>query len=895
MRAIRTVLVAIVLSPLAAGQGWLDTARWYVPSQPGEFHYVADFNGDGFDDVVRFNGVPGSPTDWTAFQVCFNDGLGDFPTQGPLVSLPVSSDFFRPLDVNGLRRLRDVTGDGLPDVLVLQESAGFTQDIALHVYPALGGGAFGAPVAIPLVGDLHAITLGQADGDAALEIAIVDEINHSESTRWYDWTGAGFSASAEAFIFGGIASPGAALLAALDLDGDGDDDLVFGQQFGPSLRRLDTVAGTPVVGAVYVVGSTNAHSLFPYVVDLAGGSAQDLLVAEVVTGGAEFWLVPMLHVGSDLLAGAKQHFAAGGTVFGQAFEPCDWDEDGDTDLLAFAWQEPGSSVDALLAMFRNDGSDGFGTGPVAKADLMYAGGQTGLVATDLDHDGHLDYVGPQSAYFGRGRFENSLAQITSFYYGTDPRLVRDAEGDGDLDYFFASGGARLNDGTGAFPGLVAMPALPPGKLFNGCTAIGDVTGDGLVDFIESLQNPPVDMFHPATFAEMRLIVDDGLGHLVDAGTANAASMSPVSRATSLVLDFDDDGDDDVWGNAPGFWANDGAGHFGTFVPLPVGPVEACASGDVDGDGDTDLVGVGWPDQLVVLERTALLTYVPTVVHEDIAALDADSVTLADHDLDGDLDLSCATSWSDKVLLFANDGAGGFAASATLSTDISIGMDPVLAYHAFADVDGDGIPDLLAGPKSTNASFPGKVALFRGLRGPGYEPARWYVGSAMGGVGDADGDGDIDLLGRSIVRSRLFEGPADGIIRQYGAGTPGAGGAVPVLGAAGPLRPGSSTAAVRLRRAAGGVPVFLLYGFAEAAIPNSPFAGTTLFVQPPFFMVLLYASGAPGAPGQGTVDLPLGPLLPAAAGLTVFHEAAIFQPGPPKKKLVSNGLQLTYGF
>jgi hypothetical protein len=899
MDAIRTALAAAVLSSFAAGQGWLDTARWYVPPQPGEFHYLADFNGDGFDDVVRFNGVPGSPTDWTGFQVLFNDGLGDFTTQGPLVSLPVSPDFFRPVDGSGLRRLRDVTGDGRPDVLVLDETSTFTQDVALRVYPGLGGGAFGAPIAIPLVGDFNAIALGQIDADPEFEIAMLDEINFSESTRWYDWNGASFTASAEALYVGGIGGATAAGMVALDLDGDGDDDLVFGQVGGqaPSgnLKRMDTVAGSPVVGASYPINLGSGHALFPFVVDLAGGGAQDLLVVESVLGGFEFWLVPVLHVGSDLVPGAKQHLTSEwGPVYGSFFEPCDWDQDGDPDLLAFAWPEPGTSADKALAMFRNDGSDGFGTGPVAQVDLMYAGGFTGLGATDLDHDGHLDYVGPQTAYFGRGRFENSLAPITSFFYGADPRLVRDAEGDGDLDYFFAGGGSRLNDGTGAFPGIVGFPAVPAGKQTTGCTAIGDLTGDGLVDFVQLLQNPPIDIFHPPTFAEMRLIVDDGLGHYVDGGVANLSPMSPFSRSTCLVLDFDGDGDNDVWGQTPGFWSNDGSGHFGDFVPLAVSQTEACAAGDLDGDGDTDLVGVAWPDQLAVLLRTGPLTYSVTIVHEDVSALEADSVTLADHDLDGDLDLSCATSWSDSVLLFANDGAGDFTPSATLSADAAAGIDPPLAYHAFGDVDGDGISDLLAGPRSVNFSFPNKVALFRGLSGSGYEPVRWYVGSGMGGAGDADGDGDLDLLGRSVVRSRLFDGPADGIIRQYGTGSPGAGGSVPVLGASGPLRPGSTTASLRLRRATGGVPLLLLYGLTEGAIPNSPFQDTTLYVQPPFFTLLLFAGGPLGAPGQGTLSLNLGTALPAAAGLTIFHQAAIFEPGTPKTKLVSNGLQLTYG-
>ena len=894
MLSIRIAIATAVLSSFAAGQGWLDTARWYVPPQPGELQYLGDFNADGFDDVVRFNGVPGTPTNWTGFQVLLNDGLGDFTTQGPLVSFPVSPDHYRPVDGQSVRRSRDVTGDGRPDVLVLQETSGFTLDVALRVYPGLGGGAFGAPVPIPLVGDLTGIALGQIDADPAFEIAMVDEINFSESTRWYDWNGAGFTASAEALWLGGIGGATVAGMVALDLDFDGDDDLVYGQFNGPRLIRLDTVAGAPVIGTVFMLG-TAGNALTPLLVDLAGGGAQDLLVVDSMTGGFQFGLQPVLHVGSDLVPGAKQSILSEwGSVYGAFFEPCDWDEDGDPDLAAFAWPEPGTSDDKALAFFENDGSDNFGAAPVANVDLMYAGDFTGTGATDLDHDGHLDYVGPQTAYFGRGRFENSLAPILSFYYGSDPALVRDAEGDGDLDYFFAGGASRLNDGTGAFPVIVGLPPVPPGKQTTGCTSIGDLTGDGLADFVQLLQNPPIDIFHPPTFSHMRLIVDDGLGHYVDGGVANASLMSPFGRSLSLVLDFDGDGDNDVWGQTPGFWSNDGAGHFGPFVPLAVGQTEACAAGDLDGDGDTDLVGVAWPDQLAVLLRTAPLTYSVTIVHEDISMLEADSVTLADHDQDGDLDLSCATSWSDSVLLFANDGAGHFTATETLIADAVAGMDPPLDFHAFGDVDGDGITDLLAGPKSINFSFPNKVALFRGLPGSGYEPVRWYVGSGIGGVGDADGDGDLDLLGRSVVRSRLFDGPSDGIIRQYGAGTPGAGGSVPVLGASGPLRPGSTTASLRLRRATGGVPLLLLYGLTEDTVPNSPFQGTTLYVQPPFFTLLLFAGGAPGAPGKGTLTLNLGPALPAAAGLTIFHQAAIFEPGTPKTKLVSNGLQLTYG-
>jgi hypothetical protein len=314
---------------------------------------------------------------------------------------------------------------------------------------------------------------------------------------------------------------------------------------------------------------------------------------------------------------------------------------------------------------------------------------------------------------------------------------------------------------------------------------------------------------------------------------------------------------------------------------------------VDGDGDADLAAHGWPQKLVLFTHTAPATYASSVVYEDPTSLDPDSITLADQDADGDLDLAVATSWSDTLLLFGNDGAGGFTQTATLSTDLVSGVDPVLSAHAFQDVDGDGVIDLLAGPKGTPNGFPDKVALFRGLPGGGYEPARWYVGAGMGRAADVDGDGDLDLVGRSVVRSRLFDGPTDGIIRQYGTGTPALSEVSPVLGAAGPLRPGSATAAMRVSRAVGGKLALLLYGLGEAALPGKPFADATLWVQPPFNTLLLVLDGPVGVHGKGSLNLGLTPVLPAVVGITVFHQLAVFG-GAGNGKSTSNGLQLTYG-
>ena len=896
-------LVALFAVP-AAAQGWLDTARWYVQPQAGEFHYVADVNGDTFDDLVWFAGLPGTPTDWTGFKVFFNDGTGDFPTQGPLVSLPVSSGYFRPVDIDGLRRLGDVTGDGQVDVLVLEEPSGFTPDVALHVYPGLGGGAFGAPVSIPMAGDFDAIALGQADGDAALEVAIVDEVGSSESTRWWDWNGAGFTGSAEAFIFGGILSPRASFMVALDLDRDGDDDLVFGQDSGLNLRVLDTVGGVPVVGQILTVGSGSPDGVYPYLIDLVGGGPADLLVAEVTYGSSVFGLTPVLNVGGTLVAGAKQPFTGEGAVYGQTFDTGDWDGDGDADVLSFAWQEPGSSVDAIAAFFENDGADQWGTAPVSKADLRYAGGQTPLGLLDLDHDGHLDAVGPQSAWFGRGRFEDSLVEVTNFFYEEGPPAVLDHEGDGDLDLFHrvglfvVPGFVKVNDGTGAFPGHVGLPAPPAGKTVNPAVAIADLTGDGLPDFLAAWYVPSSPPFLPPTFEQMRLYADNGLGGFADAGTASSTAILPFARKMLVAHDVDLDGDNDLFDTdfTLVYRPNDGAGHFDPAILLVAAQHEVGAVADLDADGDFDLAAYGWPNSVVVEEHVGALAFLAHVVHEDAGSIEADSITLADPDLDGDLDLACATQWSDTLRLFENDGSLGFTLAATLSTDVAISFSSEFTGTTllFDDIDGDGVTDLLAGAESGSFDEAEMVALFHGAGGGfAFEPVRWYVGAEMGPPGDLDGDGDLDLSGQGIVRSRRFEGPEAGVIRQYGTGTAATSGVAPLLGAVGPLSPGSATAELRVRRGVGGKLALLLYSLGEAAIPGQPFVASTLYVQPPYFTLLLVLGGTPGAQGQGTLDLSLTPVLPVVTGLTVYHQLAVFG-GAGNGKTTSNGLQLTYG-
>ena len=163
------------------------------------------------------------------------------------------------------------------------------------------------------------------------------------------------------------------------------------------------------------------------------------------------------------------------------------------------------------------------------------------------------------------------------------------------------------------------------------------------------------------------------------------------------------------------------------------------------------------------------------------------------------------------------------------------------------------------------------------------------------LADLDGDGDEDLIGDTVVDNARFVAPTSGVRRQYGSGVPGTGGAIPVLGAAGPLRFGEAPE-VRLTGALGGTMGILAVGVSEVVIPNSPFPGLTSYVDAtdvPFVMVPLPIGGPTGVAGAGELIIPVGVTLSMINGL-YSHQYFLFDPGSPSLLTATNGLMLLYG-
>jgi hypothetical protein len=236
-----------------------------------------------------------------------------------------------------------------------------------------------------------------------------------------------------------------------------------------------------------------------------------------------------------------------------------------------------------------------------------------------------------------------------------------------------------------------------------------------------------------------------------------------------VGDIDSDGDLDIcFANGGGYstlgallkpriYVNNGSGVFADETDARAAGVTGCFRsaefGDVDGDGDLDLIlsqDFNRPARLLInsgsgtfLDQSA--ARIPT------GGLSSARATFGDVDSDGDLDLALCNSGTSSRFgtngqprLWINSGAGVFAdetAARLPAGNIAQQMDIL-----FFDADGDLDLDLFV---VTRATSPGQSRLWRndgtgrftgGVTFPNDASAYAYD------AGDIDGDGDLDLIG-----------------------------------------------------------------------------------------------------------------------------------------------------
>ncbi len=202
------------------------------------------------------------------------------------------------------------------------------------------------------------------------------------------------------------------------------------------------------------------------------------------------------------------------------------------------------------------------------------------------------------------------------------------------------------------------------------------------------------------------------------------------------------------------YTNDGTGTFTDVSALAVGGhigrIRQVALGDIDADGDLDLYapdGAGDPGALFVNDGTGVFTDEALTRLPPLSA-NVGAVRFGDVDGDGDLDLVVGDGYAQgngaqqHAHLLLNDGAGTFTdASAQLPTSTR-GVDP--DDIDLLDVDRDFDLDILINPHSGDNSLwvnDGTGTFTDATAGLASQPGGFHYNPS---ACDVDGDGDLDL-------------------------------------------------------------------------------------------------------------------------------------------------------
>lgn len=751
----------------------VDVVAPYVPSavrdgersSQGIVRSLGDVNGDGYEDVAVGFIEPSVDAHYGGVVAVY---AGTALAMSPQPVFVVSGAGVGDTAGRGLTS-GDVNGDGQIDLIIGIDKAdrGASNNGSVRIHLGVEGGFFEEEPSQILYGMQSYERLGSSlalcdfDGDGMLDLAagameatdraVGVPAEDQGGVYVYRGTPAGFAERADFILYGAYALGGwepardlelGASLAAGDLDGDGLCDLVAGAPEGLSED-----------GLVLVYRGTLNDGL--------------LLTREPVTS----------------LEGRHN------SELGRRLAVGDLDGDGDAELGVTAWKEDSDGTD-VGAIYVFSDLDLSGDTPLhlleeavwqTKGSRAYDQLGSDLQFGQADRQAGLDIIAgayrAEDGPYGQGRILSwSSPTLDGSTVGAETRswggaesydrfgqafdLVGDTDGDGLSELVVLSGFStahgietgglnHVTAGTGQQSALL-LPGTAAGHNYGAALARADVDGDGTIDF---------------------LVGGSGAG---DAAVgANAGVVHAWTAGSNVPTPF-----------AGGHPTHTGSDRFG----------DVLTTGDVDGDGWTDLIAVARsdyrpsslgtevhnPDECLGSRATAglLLVYPggPNGIADEPALMwwgpqssgyIRRAVSGFDHDGDGRQDIAVASNdWGDgggfAILPGREFVPGGI--TVMCDDDVVLGLEEHDrlgdGIAPIGDVDGDGCDEVAVGATGETLgrdwTNQGALRVFWGWGGAGCPTRAEHttlavkiigteLGRSVAGGTDIDGDGIVDLV------------------------------------------------------------------------------------------------------------------------------------------------------
>ncbi|WP_055443371.1 T9SS type A sorting domain-containing protein [Lacinutrix himadriensis] len=598
------------------------------------------------------------------------------------------------------------------------------------------------------ISGLTQVYVSDINGDGYLDIMSASSVDGKIS--WYEnLNGTGTFSVQQVIALGGLVES----ISSSDIDGDGDLDVLAMQSSGAVwYENLDGLANfgeeqliTTTIFPNYSYGNISSS-------DLDGDGDMDIFIPETFNNSEFNWYQNTDGQGSFIPVLTNMATSTPDNNIDVTVNTfiIDFDQDGDIDIV----------TPETKYWFENDGSGVFGD---RQAMLQEASGTNNgyiiLTLGDIDGDGDLDAVTRRETPTWLSFHENPgdgqplvYNSVIDDYFYTPDAVLADINTDGGMDVVTIAADRDIVawhenlDGLGNYgqDQIIAPHVDVPKSVFS-----ADFDGDGDMDFVSIFYGDNEIAWFQNT---------NGQGDFSEpiSVTKNISAGTSVSAA-----DLDGDGDFDIIASGGELFSSitrklvwyenlDGLGNFGTEqIILADGTyTEAIHVADLDNDNDIDILVVSAvSDKVIWFENINGNGIFST---EQIITTETDSpqsVSTADLDSDGDLDVLTTSLIDDKLAWYENtNGTGDFGVQQVISISGNGAIDAKAA-----DFDNDGDLDIVLASRLDDT-----VAWYENLDGNGVFGAENIIytddnpGQAIKVIAvDVDNDGDLDVLSASV--------------------------------------------------------------------------------------------------------------------------------------------------